>query len=260
VIDGKSDIILLLNDGRQLAGEVVASDPAADLAVLRVQAEDLNPLPLGQASDVQPGELVCAVGNPYGLRETVSWGSISSLDRMEAEGGGREMIQHDATLHRGHSGGPLVNVRGELIGINRSIFSDQNTGTWQGIGFAVPANVIRTSLRRMLAGYDEKDPLPGLRLKGSISSEDRQSLDLGVHNGVLLEQVYPNSPAARQGLLPDDLIMGINGRRTPDLLSMQTQLQGASRGEILEFHLIRGGLPLSLRIQIPEETEEFQSL
>ncbi len=260
VIDGKTDILLILNDGRELPGQVVASDPETDLAVVRVQADDLIPLRLGDSNDVHTGELVCAIGNPFGLRETVSWGSISSLDRVEGAAGGMELIQHDATLHRGHSGGPLVNVRGELIGINRSILSDQNATTWQGIGFAIPANVIRANLRDMLSSYNQQFPLPGLRVRDAMNPETRRRLSLGQRQGVLLDAVYSNSPAAREGLRGSDYIVSVNGRPTPDRASLEKALHDLPPGEVAEFFLIRSGLPLSLQVKIPPRLGDFRSL
>lgn len=155
VIDGMQDILLLLNDGRQLKAEVLASDPETDVAVLKVNAAGLQPLTMGDSDSVQVGEYVMAVGNPYGLHETVSLGNISAKGRAErsAEPGAANMefLQTDAMINRGHSGGPLVNVKGELIGLNRAIFTDRPNESWQGIAFAIPANTVKVALERILS-------------------------------------------------------------------------------------------------------------
>ena len=257
VIDGMQDILLLLNDGRQLKATVLASDPETDVAVLKVDAEGLTPLPIGDSDAVNVGEFVMAVGNPYGLHETVSLGNISAKGRADGstdtDGASQEFLQTDAMINRGHSGGPLVNVRGELIGLNRAIFTDRPNEGWQGIAFAIPANTVKKSIERILKAKTELESRLGLRLKEEVSPNIRDVLGLGERRGVLVENVDENSRLHGLGGLKDnDFIYSVDGEPTESKADLDAQVAKAAADgrEGLELRVLRGKIPLAVKLSL----------
>lgn len=261
VIDGMKDILLLLNDGRQLKATVLASDPNTDVAVLKVNAEGLIPLPIGDSDAVNVGEYVMAVGNPYGLHETVSMGNISAKGRADgstaADGENQEFLQTDAMINRGHSGGPLVNVHGELIGLNRAIFTDRPNEGWQGIAFAIPANTVKKSIARILKMRSEVESRLGVRLKEEVPRRTRDVLGLGERRGVLVETIAEGSSAQGLGGLRDnDFIYSANGKPTETKADLDEQvLKAAADGQDgLELRVLRGKVPLAVRLPLQSVT------
>jgi serine protease Do len=266
VIDGMQDVLLLLNDGRQLKANVLASDPVTDVAVLRVEAEGLVPLPLGDSDQVSVGEYVMAVGNPYGLHETVSLGNISAKGRADGtstpDGENQAFLQTDAMINRGHSGGPLVNVKGELIGLNRAIFTDRPNEGWQGIAFAIPANTVKRSIERILKARTELDnnrwQRMGVRLKEDVPANIRNVLGLGERRGVLVEDVSENSKLYGLGGLKDnDFIVSVNGEPTTTTAELDAQVDKAAADGQLEMQVVRGKIPLAVKflLEQPQDGE-----
>src|SRR3954469_25702308 len=204
VIEGASRITVTLLDGRELEADLLGSDRDADIAVLKVKASGLPALPLGRSSDLMIGESVIAIGNPFGLSNTVTTGVLSAVGRtVPSERGERmftDFLQTDASINPGNSGGPLVNILGDVIGINTAIVSGAN-----GIGFAIPADRARRVVTDLLR-FGELHPLwTGLRLV-SIDPELARRNDLGVVRGAYVFKVYPGSPAAQAGLAEGDVI------------------------------------------------------
>src|SRR5689334_9548406 len=150
VIANMTEIRVQLTDGRDAAARLIGSDPATDIAVLKVDENNLAPLALGNSDDLLVGQQVFAIGNPYGLEESVSRGIVSAKGRRTRNDSGAEFIQHDAAVNKGNSGGPLLNVRGEIIGINSQIFSESLNGVWQGISFAIPSNTAREIMESII--------------------------------------------------------------------------------------------------------------
>ncbi|MDP9290910.1 MAG: trypsin-like peptidase domain-containing protein, partial [Verrucomicrobiota bacterium] len=151
VIANMDDVKVQLNDGRIESAQLIGSDEETDIAVLKVNARDLVPLSFGDSDQVKVGQLVFAVGNPFGLQETVTQGIISAKGRRATEDSSNEFFQTDTAINPGNSGGPLVNLRGEIIGINAAIYSSSTSqASWQGVGFAIPANTARRALESVL--------------------------------------------------------------------------------------------------------------
>jgi serine protease Do len=203
VVRGASEIVVRLADHSEYKAKLVGSDPKTDIALLKIEASGLPTLAFGDSDLAQVGEPVMAIGNPFGLEQTVTTGIVSAKERFIGAGPYDDFIQTDASINPGNSGGPLVDVRGALIGINSAIFSQ--TGGSVGIGFAIPVNIA-------------KDVLPQLRARGQVvrgylgvaaapvTPDVRRKLDLPVDRGALVAEVVPRSPAAAAGIEPGDVI------------------------------------------------------
>lgn len=218
VVGEADEIQVTLIDGRTLEAEVVGSDVRTDIAVIKVEPENLTEMPIGDSGKVRVGDFVIAIGNPYGLDNTVTSGIISALGRTGLSRGGVEsFIQTDASINPGNSGGALVNMEGELIGINSMIFS--RSGGNVGIGFSVPTEIASSIMRQILDFGEVRRGLLGVTID-TISSEDAETLDLEVEGGALITSVSPNSAAEKAGLHVSDIIIGVNDKTVtsgPDL-------------------------------------------
>lgn len=216
VIEGADEISVVLSDRREFEAEVVLADPRTDLAILQIDSGDepLSSLRLSDSDDVLVGDIVLAIGNPFGVGQTVTGGIVSATARTQqgiSDFG--FFIQTDAAVNPGNSGGALVGMNGELLGINTAIYS--RTGTSNGIGFAVPANMVKSVLRAALNEGQLVRPWLGVRGQ-NVTSDLAASLGLDRAGGVLVDDVFPGGPAAAAGILPGDVIMAIDGREVID--------------------------------------------
>lgn len=207
VIEGADDISVTLADGRTVTAEFVGSDPDTDVGVLRIPAENLAELPLASGEALRVGDFVVAVGNPFGLGQTVTSGIVSALGRSGLQGlAYQNFIQTDASINPGNSGGALVNLRGELVGINTAIFSP--SGGNVGIGFAIPAELADEIMRQLLdTGRVQRGSL-GIETQ-AITPQLAAMLDVEGARGAVVTRVRPGSPAAEAGLQPGDVITAI---------------------------------------------------
>ncbi|TXK59797.1 Do family serine endopeptidase [Alkalisalibacterium limincola] len=239
VVEAADGIAVTLADGRTLDGELVGADPDTDVAVIRIPASGLQALRLADMSRLQVGDFVVAVGNPFGLGQTVTSGIVSALGRTGLHGlGYQNFIQTDASINPGNSGGALVNLRGELVGINTAIFSP--SGGNIGIGFAIPSDLAQEVMGQLLAhgevrrgsiGVEAQDITPGIA----------RSLGLDSRRGALVARVYPDTPAARAGVRSGDVIVDIDGRRIDNAQAL-SNLEGLLPvGRALPLTLRRDG-------------------
>ena len=215
VIEGMDEIEVLLADGKtRLKARVIGSDPETDLAVLKVDREDLPAITFGNADSVRTGDVVLAIGNPFGVGQTVTMGIVSAVGRRGLNLNTYEnFIQTDASINPGNSGGALVDVGGNLIGINTAIFS--RTGGSLGIGFATPVSTARTVMEQIVAQGSVTRGYIGVHAQ-EVTPELAESFKLTKMTGVLITGVEPNGPAEKAGVKPGDMLLAVNAKPTPD--------------------------------------------
>ncbi len=257
VIAGMTEVRVQLTDGRNFAAALIGTDPATDIAVLRIEAANIEPLPLGDSDALRVGQQVFAVGNPYGLEESVSRGIVSAKGRQMASDSAVEFLQHDAAVNQGNSGGPLLNVRGEIVGINSQIFS--RTGGWQGISFAIPSN----TARRILDGIIKRGRVVRSYL-GVVMQEITPALarnfGLAESGGAIITDVTPGSPASRCGLQPGDVVRTVGGKRVKGVQQLRQIIASTEVGAELEIGVIRNGVELTTKAKIAEMPQELGSV
>ncbi|MDJ0685345.1 MAG: Do family serine endopeptidase [Alphaproteobacteria bacterium] len=240
VIDGADEIRVVLTDKREFQAAVLLSDQRTDIAILQMQElkRDLPTIPFGDSEDIEVGDLVIAIGNPFGLGQTVTSGIVSGLARTSVGiTDFRSFIQTDAAINPGNSGGALIDTNGRLIGINTAIFS--KSGGSQGIGFAVPISMVRRILSSAVAG----EPLvrPWLGFSGrDVDAEIAEALGLELPGGVIVEEVHPESPASAAGLERGDVIISVAGRQVDDGQSLRFYFATRELGGEVELGYLRG--------------------
>lgn len=250
VVQGASEIQTTLSDGRSVPTDLLGYNEALDIAVLKIEAGDLRPLAFTDSEKVRVGQLVFAVGNPFGLQETITQGIISARERLFASESDKEFFQTDAPINPGNSGGPLVNIRGEIVGINNFIFSQ--SGGSQGIGFATPANAVRRVVDDILRPGGAARPMLGVVLR-PLDDALAARLGLGDARGALVDAVGPDSPAAKAGIRSGDLIVRFNGRDVRDFSDLRRRVAQAKIGEDLPVDVVRDGKKVSMKVRLVEE-------
>ncbi len=239
VVEGADTIQISLVDGEILDAEIIGSDAATDIALLKVDADDLVEMPIGDSETVRVGDFVLAIGNPFGLGHTVTSGIVSALGRTGISRNGYEdFIQTDASINPGNSGGALVNMRGELVGINSAIIS--RSGGNVGIGFAVPTEIASSIMRQILDFGEVRRGLLGVSIQ-TIDSEVARALESTVDSGALIALVEPGSAAEEAGLRVDDIIVEINGEKISGAAELRNAIGLMGSGENVKIGYIRDG-------------------
>ena len=249
VIQGMTTIAVQLTDGREVPARFVGADPSTDIAVLQINVPNLTPLLLADSENVRVGQVVFAIGNPFGLQETVTQGIISARGRRAMSDSDVEFLQTDAAVNEGNSGGPLLNLRGEIVGINTAIFS--KTGGNIGISFAVPSNTARRTLESVLTTGRAVRGYLGVVLQ-AMSPELAAQLGATDPRGAIVVDIAPGSPAEAAGLQPGDIIRKIGSRNIltlPDVRSRVAELKVGAKAEII---VERNGSSVSVSATIAE--------
>ncbi|MEI9993917.1 MAG: Do family serine endopeptidase [Rhizomicrobium sp.] len=240
VVQGGTDIVVALSDKREFKARVLLADPRTDLAVLKIDAkgETLPTVPFADSDRVQVGDLVLAVGDPFGVGQTVTMGIVSALARTQVSASDYQFfIQTDAAINPGNSGGALVTTDGKLAGINTSILS--RSGGSIGIGFAIPSNLARRVLDGALGGGGMK--LAWIGADGQpVTADIAASLGIPVPNGVLLKSVFPGGPAARAGLHTGDVIFAVDGQSVNDMQALNYRIATHKPGDVVKMHVHLG--------------------
>ncbi|HET9388839.1 MAG TPA: DegQ family serine endoprotease [Steroidobacteraceae bacterium] len=258
VVENASEITVTLQDGRDVKAEVVGSDEPSDVAVLKVKSENLVQIPLGDSAKVEVGDFVVAIGNPFGLQHTVTSGIISGLSRSGINPDGYEdFIQTDASINPGNSGGALVNLRGELIGINTAILS--RSGGNIGIGFAIPVNMAHSVMDQLIKYGSVKRGLLGVSMY-TVTPDIAQSLGLANAQGALVSQVVDGSPAEKAGIHTGDVITSVNGQAVKSNGELRNAIGLMRVGDKVEIGLLREGKPLHVTAIISDTTATTQNV
>ena len=248
VVEGADDIEIVLSDGRQLQARIRGSDPESDLAVLKADGENLPAITFAAPEAVQVGDVVLAIGNPFGFGSTVTLGIVSALGRNQL-GINRfeDFIQTDAAINPGNSGGALVDAAGHLVGINSTIYSQ--TGGSMGIGFAIPLSLAKTILTQIIKDGEVTRGWLGVEPQ-AITREMAETLSLSRLDGVLIRGVQQNGPADRAGVQPRDVVLEIAGRPTPDVPQLLARIAELAPGSSAKVRMWREGKPVDLDVTV----------
>ena len=255
VIEAADGITVTLSDGRTVEGQTVGADPDTDVALVKIKADHLTALKLADSSQLQVGDFVVAVGNPFGLGQTVTSGIVSALGRSGLQGlGYQNLIQTDASINPGNSGGALVNLRGELVGINNAIYSP--SGGSVGIGFAIPSSLAGDVMRQLLA--------TGKVARGSLGVESQDLADKIVHvmhlsssHGALVARVYPGSAAEVAGVKVGDVITAVNGQPIANSEALRNQEGLLPVGKPVALNVTRDGKTIALSAALKAQADKL---
>ncbi|MFC0245722.1 DegQ family serine endoprotease [Falsochrobactrum ovis] len=255
VIKDADEIKIALADGRQFDSEVLLRDETTDLAILKIDAKEKFPVvPLGESDEVEVGDLVLAIGNPFGVGQTVTSGIVSAQARTQVGVSDFDFfIQTDAAINPGNSGGGLIDMRGQLIGINTAIFS--RSGGSVGIGFAIPSNMVRAVVNAALSGSSSfKRPYIGATFQ-NITPDVAESLGMDKSFGVLATAIAKDGPAAKAGLKVGDVILSVQGVRVDNLDVLGYRLSTAGIGQTVSLRIMRNGKQRDISILLAKEPE-----
>ena len=254
VVDRSDEVNVTLKDGRTYEGKVMGTDPLTDVAVIKIEAEDLPAVTFADSEELQPGEWAIAIGNPLGLDNTVTTGIVSATGRSSAQVGIADkrvsFIQTDAAINPGNSGGPLLNAQGEVIGINTAII--QNA---QGLGFAIPVNTARDIAEDLIANGKVEHPYLGIQMAGITPELKREikaqkNIDLGTDQGVIIVGVAPNSPANNAGLQSGDVILEVAEQSIMKAEEVQKAVSKVEVDSDLTLRIQRNGKPQDIQVKV----------
>jgi S1-C subfamily serine protease len=255
VVSGTDVVDVTLKDGRSLEGRVVGSDPVTDVAVVKIEAKDLPVVKLGESAAVTPGQWAIAIGNPLGLDNTVTAGIISAIGRSSSQVGVPDkrvsFIQTDAAINPGNSGGPLLNDRGEVIGVNTAIRADA-----QGLGFAIPIETAQRVADQLFSKGKVEHPYLGIQmvditpsLKKELSENQDSKLKINQDSGILIMRVMDKSPAQKAGMQPGDVIQTLDGAPVKSSSDVQAKVEISKIGAPLQIGILRNGQPQQLQVK-----------
>ncbi len=251
VIANMEKIEVQLTDGRVEPAQLIGSDEMTDIAVLKIDAKNIEPLPFGDSDLVRVGQLVFAIGNPFGLQETVTQGIVSAKGRRAVADSGVEFLQTDAAVNQGNSGGPLLNLRGEIVGINSAIYSNSGEGAWLGISFAIPSNIARRTLDSLLKNGRVIRGYLGVQMI-NLNRETARALGVPDTAGAAVVNTVVGSPAEKAGLKPGDVIRTFNGRPIANSLAFRSRIAEMEINAKVELGVLRGGQLVTLLMTIAE--------
>ncbi|KGD70499.1 serine endoprotease [Tatumella morbirosei] len=254
VVENASTIQVQLSDGRRFDAKVIGKDPQSDIALIQLKdAKNLTAIKMADSDNLQVGDYTVAIGNPYGLGETVTSGIVSALGRSGLNVENYEnFIQTDAAINRGNSGGALVNLNGELIGINTAILAPDGGNI--GIGFAIPSNMVKNLTAQMIEYGQVKRGELGI-MGTELNSELAQAMKVDAQRGAFVSQVLPNSSAAKAGIKAGDVIVSMNNKQLNSFAQLRADVGSLPVGTKLELGLLRDGKPLTVNVELQQSTQ-----
>jgi S1-C subfamily serine protease len=255
VIDGADQVTVTLTDGRSFSGKVMGEDTATDVAVVKIEATDLPVAPIGNSTQLRPGEWAIAIGNPLGLDNTVTAGIISATERSSSDIGVPDrrvgFIQTDAAINPGNSGGPLLNERGEVVGMNTAIIDGA-----QGLGFSVPIDTAKRIADQLVSTGKVEHPYLGVQmkkltpeLKKELNEDPNSPVSVQEDHGILILKVLPDSPAAKAELKAGDVIQKINNQDVTDANQVQSIVEASKIGQDLPLEVRRSGQTVTVNVK-----------
>ncbi|WP_153305950.1 DegQ family serine endoprotease [Desulfogranum mediterraneum] len=255
VVEGADKITVRLDDEREFSAKVVGTDPQSDVAIIKIDGTKLPVLPLGNSDTLGVGEWVIAIGSPFELSQTVTVGVVSAKGRNRVGIADYEnFIQTDAAINPGNSGGPLLNIRGEAVGINTAIFS--RSGGYMGIGFAIPINMAKAIKQQLLDHGKVTRGWLGVVIQ-DVNEELAKSFDLSSSKGVLVAEVSPDSPAQKAGLRQGDVIVGLEKQAVDDVAELRDKIAMTAPNAKIKLEIIRDGRKRQLAVTIGEQPADM---
>ncbi|HKV97486.1 MAG TPA: DegQ family serine endoprotease [Gammaproteobacteria bacterium] len=256
VIENADKITVTLYDGRSFKAKVVGRDPDTDIAVLQIDAKDLVQIPLGNSSTLQVGDFVIAIGNPFGLNHTVTAGIVSAMGRTQVQDGKySDFIQTDAAINPGNSGGALVNLEGQLVGINTMIVTSGGSRGNIGIGFAIPINMAKNVMDQLIKYGKVERGMLGVQVQ-TLTPELAQALKLAQNQGAVVMQVVPGSQAQKAGIKPNDVIVSVNGNPVSSAQDVSNVIGLLRVGTPVTLGILRNGQQITIQAKIGNTQSE----
>jgi serine protease Do len=252
VVEGADEVKVAIDDGKkEYTAKVIGTDPPTDVAILKINATDLSAITLADSDQLEVGDIVLAIGNPFGVGQTVTMGIVSALGRNGLPGFNlyQDFIQTDAAINPGNSGGALVDAEGRLVGINTGI--ESSTRGNQGIGFAVPINIARHVMERLISGGKVTRGYLGIKLQ-DINSGLAEQFNLPDQNGALVDDVLPDTPAAKAGIKSGDVLIAFNGKSVTDSESLMLAVSECAPGASATVELLRNGHAQTVAVMLGE--------
>ena len=255
VVENATNIEVTTKDNRQLKARLIGRDPETDIAVLQIAAGGLTSVPMGDSDRLQVGDFVLAVGNPFGLGQTVTSGIVSALGRSPGIEGYEDFIQTDASINPGNSGGPLVDLQGRIVGINTAIVAP--SGGNVGIGFAVPINMARQVMDQLISGGEIKRGRIGVAIQ-DLTPDIAQALGTTHTQGAVIARVEQGSPADRAGLRTHDLVVAVNGVPIHTGAELKNRVGLSKVGDAVDLTIIRAGSERTVPVRIDQVAAQRQ--
>ena len=253
MVENADEITVTLLDDRQIKAKVIGADKPSDVALLKITANNLIEMPLADSSKAEVGDFVLAIGNPFALSHTVTSGIISALGRSDGSADSyQDFIQTDAPINPGNSGGALVDLNGQLVGVNTAIFS--GSGGNIGIGFAIPSNMVKAVMAQLVQYGEVKRGMLGVQLSNAFTPDIAQSLGLENNRGALISEVVEGGSADKAGIKAGDVITSINGRTVANASELRNSIGVLRIGEKVEIGLLREGKPRRVTAVIGERS------
>lgn len=256
VVDGADEIKVRLTDNREFTGKVLGSDAKTDIAVVKIEAKDLPYLTMGNSDELKVGEWVAAIGSPFGLDNTVTSGIVSAKSRKLPSDQYVPFIQTDVAVNPGNSGGPLFNMKGEVVGINSQIFS--TSGGFMGLSFAIPSNLAMQIKDQLVKNGKVTRGRIGVVIQ-SVTQDLAESFGMKAPKGAIVSQVEKHGPAAKAGLQEGDIITAVNGKAIDDSVDMPVIIGSMAPGSIAKLSIIRNNKDMTLDVKVEEAPNESAS-